>query len=502
MAEGASWPVSEIQARVAALGWFHDWEIVPGVRTNGMSSMERVCYFPIPEDLTGKRILDVGCADGFFTFLAESRGAQVVAVDAWPRESFFLAHEILHSKAEFHHASVYDLRAEDLGFFDLVFFFGVYYHLKNPILALERIASVTRGWALIESEIALPSSLPKVVLEPGLQEDERALGYFIEHDELNNDPTNWWIPNVPCLLQTIRAAGFPRAEVVCCYEGSRCIVRAVKGPRTATKALAENIFVAIDRPTSSAVISGQVEVGGWAMNLLHPADESTRVWVYLDHLDDPGCELGEAEYGLVRPDQIRYFGERQGNCGYRFSWNPARVAPGIHTLHVMVEGESGWNYRSVVVTISSDSCSIAEPTAEMNHHDSEEAESESTLLASRGDTVLNDLAKEIEAQADVALRSYRVRSKVPLFGPLIAWVRRHLTSHLREPYLDPIIEQQVSLNRQMAEWLKQAGATLDASVQCQGELRHRIKALEAQMSDLGRRLGDREWSQKHVQRRD
>jgi hypothetical protein len=62
------------------------------------------------------------------------------------------------------------------------------------------------------------------------------------------------------------------------------------------------------------------------------------------------------------------------------------------------------------------------------------------------------LAARLEAtgrQADVMERGYQVRSKLPVFGPLIAWIRRNLTSHLREPYLDPALERQVALNREL-----------------------------------------------------
>jgi hypothetical protein len=55
----------------------------------------------------------------------------------------------------------------------------------------------------------------------------------------------------------------------------------------------------------------------------------------------------------------------------------------------------------------------------------------------------------IQGQADIMLRDYRVRSRVPVVGPLIAWVRRNLTSHLREPYLDPTLERQVAVNREL-----------------------------------------------------
>lgn len=365
MVEGLRWSVEEIQARADAIQWFHAWPLVPGVNIKGMSPMlERAHYFQIPEDLSGKRVLDIGCAEGFFTFLAESRGAEVVAIDCWPREGFFLAHEVLNSKVEFHQMSIYDLRPEDLGLFDIVFFFGVYYHLKNPILALERIASMTREWALVESQImVLPARAPALDLTrlwrrlrhqppPAIPEPEDALSRFLEHDEFNRDPTNWWIPNTSCLLQTIRAAGFPRAELVCRYDGSRAIVRATKGPRTAVNPLAEDIFVAIDVPGDNAMISGPLEIEGLAMSQLHPEDGIHGVRVYLDRLDDPGCELGEAEYGLSRPDQALPFGRRYGACGYRFRWEPSGVEAGPHTLHVLVEGKLGWNYRSVPVVVS------------------------------------------------------------------------------------------------------------------------------------------------------
>jgi len=61
----------------------------------------------------------------------------------------------------------------------------------------------------------------------------------------------------------------------------------------------------------------------------------------------------------------------------------------------------------------------------------------------------------IERQADIMLRGYRVRSRLPVIGPLIAWVRRNLTSHLREPYLDPTLERQVAVNRELVITLRE-----------------------------------------------
>jgi hypothetical protein len=103
---------------------------------------------------------------------------------------------------------------------------------------------------------------------------------------------------------------------------------------------------------------------------------------------------------------------------------------------------------------------------------------------------LNILANEIAGQSDIALRDYQVRSRAPLVGPLIAWVRRNLTSHLREPYLDPTIENQVDLNHRIAQWMRRAATILAASAKQQTELEDRLESLEAQIEALNRRLDE------------
>jgi hypothetical protein len=84
------------------------------------------------------------------------------------------------------------------------------------------------------------------------------------------------------------------------------------------------------------------------------------------------------------------------------------------------------------------------------------------------------LSARVEAsarQADVMLRDYRVRSRVPIVGPFIAWTRRNLTSHLREPYLDPTLERQVALNRELV-------ATLRDMIHLLADLEERLARLE------------------------
>jgi hypothetical protein len=77
----------------------------------------------------------------------------------------------------------------------------------------------------------------------------------------------------------------------------------------------------------------------------------------------------------------------------------------------------------------------------------------------------------LEAAADVMLHDYVVHSKLPLIGPLIDWLRHNLTSHLREPYLDPTLERQVAFNRKLA-------ATLRDLSRSQADLKARLVRLE------------------------
>ena len=97
----------------------------------------------------------------------------------------------------------------------------------------------------------------------------------------------------------------------------------------------------------------------------------------------------------------------------------------------------------------------------------------------------------LQESADVMMRSYVVRSRLPVVGPLIAWIRRNLTSHLREPYLDPTLERQVGFNQSVVEAVRQLDARLsgyEAQLAEQGERQARtemqLQLLAAQLEHL------------------
>lgn len=131
--------------------WRHRIRI-GGVTTPGTEDSDaELARLGLPADLSGRRVLDIGCSDGFYSFEAERRGAaDVVAIDdessllAGGVNGFGIARRLLRSDVDYVVRDVEDLNPITDGTYDLVLFVNVLYHLRNPMRALDSIASVTR----------------------------------------------------------------------------------------------------------------------------------------------------------------------------------------------------------------------------------------------------------------------------------------------------------------------------------------------------------------------
>jgi tRNA (mo5U34)-methyltransferase len=222
---------ADLQSRVAALHWYHTIDLGDGIVTTGVDDTPwRLARLDLPASLTGQTVLDIGAWDGFFSFECERRGAsRVVAADhySWSDSSwgtkagFQLAREVLGSKVEDVDIDVMDLSPERIGTFDLVLFLGVLYHLRHPLLALERVASVTRNTLILETVVDMIGfSRPAVAFYPDR--------------ELNNDPTNWFGPNAPAVHGMLRSVGFGKVRTVtkqpgAAYRAARAISHRLRG---------------------------------------------------------------------------------------------------------------------------------------------------------------------------------------------------------------------------------------------------------------------------------
>ena len=96
-------------------------------------------------------MLDIGAWDGFFSFELEKRGAEVMSIDCWDNERFRLMHSMLNSRIDYRIHDMFELTPKTVGKFDIVIFFGVLYHLKHPLLALERVCALTTELACVDT---------------------------------------------------------------------------------------------------------------------------------------------------------------------------------------------------------------------------------------------------------------------------------------------------------------------------------------------------------------
>jgi len=162
----------------------------------------------LPAKIEGMRVLDVGCNAGFCSIEMKRLGASyVLGIEAFPQylEQAKLVREVLDIDIDFRGLSVYDVR-EDLGTFDIVLFLGVIYHLKHPLLALERLARVTSGVLVCESAIVPPSRWfgRRIPNYGGPAYELR----FVENAPSVEAVQNWFIPSVGCLKAFLKACGF------------------------------------------------------------------------------------------------------------------------------------------------------------------------------------------------------------------------------------------------------------------------------------------------------
>ena len=230
-----------------AKGWYHSFEFADGTVIDGYMRLtvqkERYSRYPIPDKLSGKRLLDIGAWDGWFSFEAERHGAQTTAIDCVEIPTFLQIHRRLKSKVDYRVLDFYELPAAGLGKFDVVFFLGVLYHLRHPLLALEIVCGLTTDVAIVESF---------VIDAETWKEHQNAIPTleFYETFELGNQYDNWSGLTVACMLAMCRAAGFCRVELMFAggnYAGAACYRQWEPAPAQPSNAPPELLFVSNSR---------------------------------------------------------------------------------------------------------------------------------------------------------------------------------------------------------------------------------------------------------------
>jgi tRNA (mo5U34)-methyltransferase len=232
-------PAQALQAQVDSVGWYHTIDLGHGVKTPGQfDHTGLLALYQLPESVAGQRVLDVATFDGFWAFEFERRGAsEVVALDLdkpleldFPPKvlaaitdeqrshrfgrGFEIAKAALQSKVRRVACSVYDLEPAKFGMFDIVHAGDFLLHLNSPVRALQRMASVCSGYALI-SEVYSPEL------------DRPGADRLVEYRGGANDVT-WWRFSLSALQQMVLDAGFSQVEVVTTFRyGQRDMPRSM-----------------------------------------------------------------------------------------------------------------------------------------------------------------------------------------------------------------------------------------------------------------------------------
>ncbi|MFP4105025.1 MAG: TIGR04290 family methyltransferase [Phycisphaerae bacterium] len=216
--------------------WFHNIHLPGGEQTapdHWLGDFPRFKWEQIaphlPEDLTGRKVLDIGCNAGFYSIQLARRGAEVLGIDhddrylkqaRWEAGQFDLSGSV-----EFRRMPVYRLidLAEQ---FDVVIFMGVLYHLRYPLLALDIVSGLV-GEMMVFQTFTVGHEETADTPEDFSFADREQMNdptwprmAFIEK-RMENDPTNWWAPSHACVLAMLRSAGMavtaqPGHEIYIC----------------------------------------------------------------------------------------------------------------------------------------------------------------------------------------------------------------------------------------------------------------------------------------------
>jgi tRNA (mo5U34)-methyltransferase len=205
--------LERVRERLPDITWYHTQELGSGLVTPGMFDLRPfVERYGLPADMTGMRALDVGTFEGFWAFEMERRGAEVVALDVdriqdldWPPrlrpaedgrrgEGFELAREALGSSVSRVGCSIYDATPEQLGGrFDVVFCGSVLIHLRDPMLALERMNALCGD---------------RLVFADEYSRRLRWLPFEAAEFRGHTPWSTWWRPSIRAWLTMLETAGF------------------------------------------------------------------------------------------------------------------------------------------------------------------------------------------------------------------------------------------------------------------------------------------------------
>ena len=207
--EIVNWYMTMREESSEAKQWYHTIDLGNGRITDGMYDHRPFLkYYGFPDSLEGKRVLDIGPGDGFFSFWFEKAGAkEVVAVDAYENPHLIEAKNILGSRIDYRIVDVYDVNPKDLGCFDMIFCGTLLMHLSDPFRALSNIQNmISDNGVFFLAAVFIPPALQLYLTEHLLL--KAPVAKLIFGRESLGSVASYWIPSERCLKEMLYKAGF------------------------------------------------------------------------------------------------------------------------------------------------------------------------------------------------------------------------------------------------------------------------------------------------------
>jgi tRNA (mo5U34)-methyltransferase len=219
--------IEACRAEIRGLGpWHQDLEIAPGVCTGerlpgakdplgvglpvivrAKTVIDRLVNEVFPNGFEGRSVLDCACNAGGYLFEARRHGAgRCFGFDVrehWINQARFLARHLPSENIEFAQRDLCTLRELRLPPFDVTLFFGIFYHLPDPVAALRIAADHTNELLIVNTAVD-----PK--------RRGHGLTLNVESDTMLMSGVHRlaWLPTSPRIVQeALRWCGFPHSRV-------------------------------------------------------------------------------------------------------------------------------------------------------------------------------------------------------------------------------------------------------------------------------------------------